>query len=348
MFIEQEAKRNKALDIAKGIGILLVVLGHCPQCPNALKQWIYSFHMPLFFIISGFLWNQESHERRGYLTRKFILVKIQRLIIPCFLWGLLYTVVHSILTGSFSVKWIAYLMYGSQKAFSRAGSLTSLWFLPCMFLTVCIFEGLQKILSHVQKTAWLPFLISMLFFLFGVYLPRISVGYPWCADVAMLAAALMIWGFLIKDPVQKMMENIWLTFGVCLVCFVTLTVTYRYNLDYISINNVDMAGRHLGNSVIYLFDALCGSLFVILLSSLISRLSGINSLLSRFGRHTIPILVIHKPVIQKMAELLEKSVVQLIGVICSIVLSVLISEIVYLLLREKIPALYGEGRMHSS
>ena len=43
------------IDVAKGIGILLVVLGHNLQDLPLMTSWIYSFHMPLFFAISGFL-----------------------------------------------------------------------------------------------------------------------------------------------------------------------------------------------------------------------------------------------------------------------------------------------------
>lgn len=42
------------VDIAKGLGIFLVVLGHTYR-KNPVQNWIYSFHMPLFFILSGWL-----------------------------------------------------------------------------------------------------------------------------------------------------------------------------------------------------------------------------------------------------------------------------------------------------
>lgn len=47
--------RDKSLDIAKGIGILLMVIGHCYHTENIVLKTIYSFHMPLFFIVSGML-----------------------------------------------------------------------------------------------------------------------------------------------------------------------------------------------------------------------------------------------------------------------------------------------------
>ena len=47
--------RDKNIDAAKGMAIVLVVMGHvCTGIPGLVK-WIYSFHMPLFFLISGYL-----------------------------------------------------------------------------------------------------------------------------------------------------------------------------------------------------------------------------------------------------------------------------------------------------
>ena len=51
-----EYKRLKWLDIAKGLGIILMVLGHT-SIPKFASDFIWSFHMPLFFIASGFTTN---------------------------------------------------------------------------------------------------------------------------------------------------------------------------------------------------------------------------------------------------------------------------------------------------
>ena len=49
-----EQKRIEWVDIAKGIGMILVVYGHT-SIPKFLSNWIWSFHMPMFFIIAGML-----------------------------------------------------------------------------------------------------------------------------------------------------------------------------------------------------------------------------------------------------------------------------------------------------
>ncbi len=54
-----ESKRLDFIDIAKGIGIILVVTGHLLPVAAGLHVLIYSFHMPLFFFLSGFFLRQD-------------------------------------------------------------------------------------------------------------------------------------------------------------------------------------------------------------------------------------------------------------------------------------------------
>lgn len=57
-------KRIDWIDVAKGIGIILMVMGHTSM-PDAINRWIYSFHMPLFFLLSGLLFIPCSHNVGG-------------------------------------------------------------------------------------------------------------------------------------------------------------------------------------------------------------------------------------------------------------------------------------------
>lgn len=72
--------RLTALDSLRGFGILLVVLGHTSWSAG-LVSWIFSFHMPLFFIISGMLF----HERQFLDSFK---KKAARLLIPYLFFGI--------------------------------------------------------------------------------------------------------------------------------------------------------------------------------------------------------------------------------------------------------------------
>jgi fucose 4-O-acetylase-like acetyltransferase len=94
--------RVGSIDIAKGIAILLMVFGHTEQGAMHRHWWdnqprlihgisfanafIYSYHMPTFFFISG-LFVAQSLQRRGFAG--FSLEKIRALLYPYVLWGLL-------------------------------------------------------------------------------------------------------------------------------------------------------------------------------------------------------------------------------------------------------------------
>lgn len=84
------------LDIMKGLAIWLVVIGHLIQyngedgwIHNKVYEWIYSFHMPLFFIISGYLCSITSHIVNYKDFFVFVLKKIRALIIPLVVWSLI-------------------------------------------------------------------------------------------------------------------------------------------------------------------------------------------------------------------------------------------------------------------
>ena len=55
----QDKSRNNFISIAKAIGIILMVVGHS-GCPAIINSFLYIFHMPLFFILSGFFYKSKN------------------------------------------------------------------------------------------------------------------------------------------------------------------------------------------------------------------------------------------------------------------------------------------------
>ena len=55
-------KRLDYLDMVKGIGIILVVVGHSTYVSDGTLTWLASFHMPLFFILSGILFAYKESD----------------------------------------------------------------------------------------------------------------------------------------------------------------------------------------------------------------------------------------------------------------------------------------------
>ena len=68
--------RDSALDIMKGMAILAVIVGHCIPYDCWAHKLIFTFHMPLFFIVAGFLYKPNISYRSKFIA------DFRRLIIP--------------------------------------------------------------------------------------------------------------------------------------------------------------------------------------------------------------------------------------------------------------------------
>ena len=71
-------QRDKAIDVLKAIGIIMMVYGHC-GLPGT--HFIYLFHMAIFFIVTGFLFDDRNFNSFDSWKR-YIIKKFKKLYIP--------------------------------------------------------------------------------------------------------------------------------------------------------------------------------------------------------------------------------------------------------------------------
>ena len=124
-------KRLDYLDMVKGIGIFFVVLGHIEYIGNPLRVWISSYHMPLFFIVSGLLMAVKNEPARDFTES--VRKKFRGIIIPYLWFSLAYFIidianVYIIRNIDIHTFWVdtisSVTFYG----------MSVLWFLPAIFL----------------------------------------------------------------------------------------------------------------------------------------------------------------------------------------------------------------------
>lgn len=136
-------KRLNYLDFIKGIGIILVIVGHIPSVEKSpLGLWIYSFHVPLFFIVSGYLIE--------HMNEKFnIYKKIKSLLYPYIVFSVL-----SILFGLFlqTIKGVQLIDIQTSiiKTLTFEGYST-LWFLPTLFFAELLFYFFKSLMNNKTK-----------------------------------------------------------------------------------------------------------------------------------------------------------------------------------------------------
>ncbi len=195
--------RNSEFDIMKGIGILLVVVGHLGGINKFLYNFVFSFHMPLFFILAGYFYKPKD-------TLDSMLKDFRRLIIPylftCSLIILyqLALFIHnqdhvSLLQSFIATFWGNGSINHSSLYFAKIPSIGAIWFLLALFWSKNIYNiipknnkylyGIVLILSITatiidRYVANLPFAIlpgvsALVFFAAGSYAKQNSISWKW-------------------------------------------------------------------------------------------------------------------------------------------------------------------------
>lgn len=254
---------------------------------------------------------------------------------------MLYLLANNCLGITISVNNILYILFASQASLRNAGSLTSLWFFPCFFLAVCFFETIQAITRKEKQQIYLM-LIGFVFAFIGLIIPRLAIGYPWSIDVAFLSLSFIILGHIGRALLEtKEKKSMILLHAI--VGFIIMVITCRINIHNVSINNVDLAGRYLGNAGLYFLSAVSGSYAVILISKYLLRNKTIRNGMIYLGRRTIPILVIHKPIVNRISDWIRRNNgSNVIATVLACSFSIAFSLLIYELLRRIFPLLFGE------
>lgn len=165
MNLDYSQNRQRYIDIAKGILIICVVIGHVLNfeysITTAIKTIIYTFHMPAFFIISGLLTNVNKWKNQS--LGDFIKRKIKRLIIPYILFEIIGGIIQIFLYGFAAVNPVG-ILYGIVTIHCSVGAD---WFLPTLFFAELLMLFCTKILGNCCSNR----------FYLGIYYTRYKLYY---------------------------------------------------------------------------------------------------------------------------------------------------------------------------
>ena len=147
-------QRIQSIDILKLFAMFLVIWGHCVQfmlTSNHLDEpafvYIYSFHMPLFLMVSGLFAHRAVTSARE--CGSWLLVKARQLLLPCIAWGLLMSFGNLLLP----------FINGTHPDKSLLSTLwTNFWFLKSLFICFCLWYASLALL----RKPWLAALVSLL------------------------------------------------------------------------------------------------------------------------------------------------------------------------------------------
>jgi fucose 4-O-acetylase-like acetyltransferase len=290
-------KRIETIDIARGIGILLVVLAHNDfgYISQYGYQVIYSFHMPVFFFLSGYFIKTDISFFEFFKKRFHSLLK------PfLFTLFLIYATSVSFEKMAFgtALRRIGKSLYGTGVYIDWV----QLWFLPNMFVA-SLYAFLFIVIVGKLNNRWLRLgiltatLALSLPFLKTFYPFSISLlgkeyelfGLPFSLDLVFLSGFFYVLGSELRQiTTEKTFDNYFLLMGTGIAVFGT---------NYFIESPIDLNTRTYNSFFINTIEAIVGILFALALSRQIElRTNKLASLMKYFGRISLIILIFHVPI----------------------------------------------------
>lgn len=222
-------KRDTSIDIAKGIAIVLMVVGHCDQLiPHWLFRTIFSFHLPLFFFFSGFffstkrtIWEECKHSAKA-------------LLVPYLITGVV-------------VIGLNYLLYSPEKALhSLSGLLMAsmgrrdlkmifpysagpIWFLCALFWCRVLFRIIYEI--NGKWSAFVALIIGVGFMVLGKSVINLPLAFGNGASALVFYAGGYIYRIIASRYFQIIQHYKWWLCGICSIIW-CIAINYSYlNID---------------------------------------------------------------------------------------------------------------------
>lgn len=289
-------KRIGYIDIAKGLGILVIVLAHNDLAGYhpTLHKFIYAFHIPLFFFLSGMFFRPER-TFGDTLKRRF-----NTLMKPYF-FTLFMIYLGEATFGNMSFENIAGRIAKSMYATGKYIDWVQLWFIPHLF-AVALFAWIAwRVLFGRIKMDWLRWLSMFAMLALGVFImpyfwpftaPVIGMelyGLPFSLDMVFASGFFFLLGYEVNQkPLEKFFASPVVligTFGLLLAAILFLPPTLDFNT------------RTYPSLWINTIEAMLGITMILSLSRNLEKWSEkLANVFSYFGRISLVILIFHVPI----------------------------------------------------
>lgn len=302
------------LDSLKGLLILLVIIGHSNAdliVPHSIAA-IYSFHMPLFFILSGFFLHDKEKNRihlkksaRAYLLPYFCTCLI----------GLLLIVVRYVVThdDQLFTKGAIYLQKIVCVQFERTNDIGPIWFL------VALFWGQNLLLFIIHRLSKLQAGVLVLTLATVVILLSDEFFVPFSLFQGITALPFLYVGWLLKSH-----QDIYNKIFADKICIMAIIITWFIYVWFDNVMRISFVMIPLG------FTSIIISLFVSLVLLKYSYLIDCR-FFQRIGRHTLLILCVHTLIlgmVHKIGDINHNFFYTSLEILSDVVIALTISYII--------------------
>ena len=285
-------KKVLNVDIVKGLAIILVMIGHSGMFlfikdKALLNSIIYSFHMPLFFIVAGFFMKEKVSLKKAII----------RLLVPFFIASVFWIFIASFLVQlptyfrSQELYPYSYDFILQSEKFLKAIFFatridivgTGLWFLIALFVGRLLWFIFQDLLK-IKVTVWYILIVLAINSLLYNYLTLAETHFYWMSPQSILAYLFMLFGnyYYKNNFVEKTTH-----FDVFVLAVITFFVI-KWN------GRIDMSSFNFNNYTAFIFIAISAFIIIYKCSFLIERKSSLfRTFLIWAGKRSLNIFLVH-------------------------------------------------------
>lgn len=297
MTIKKEKKnttqRLEWLDVLKCIAMLLVLLGHCADTAGkeSLKYYIYSFHMPIFFIISGIGYYLQT-SRKNYSFREMLENKSRTLLWPYFALNFLSLIPWTINFRVLSESSLTYkelllgIFYGHKNYVT--GPSNSSWFVLTLFLAIMCFKILQIVMKE-NESMIICSMIGITTFGYALSMYKDEFFPPWHFDTVPIAMFFIACGYFFMkyyDYVLAFIGGLGRQFAILVVSIPIGYYCARFNVK------ISMSVNTYGDFLLFIGAVIGFSMACLILAMWCPKIK----VLTFIGRNTMVYLMFHMPV----------------------------------------------------
>ncbi len=273
-----EKKRIDFIDVAKGIGIILVVLGHLNSAEQPVRNFIYSFHMPLFFLLSGIFFNDKTDFKTTFMK------SVKTLLIPYLIFvaidSLVYIIMHNF-------QWDSIIFAVKTRLISMTGVRLRITNLPLWFMFALFFTRILYYFIHKSKP------LEIITIAVGIALVAVAKYFwypPKCMYIVGLPCVVFYsLGYRLKkhifnlDTIEFSRRSVILSVAV----IISLIITSNIN------DCVNVYSYKYGNFILFYLNGILGSALTVILSVWLSRVKNISKVLMYLGKNSVVIMICH-------------------------------------------------------
>lgn len=285
-------RRDKSLDVAKGIAIILMMYGHLRYTylnMDTTYSWIYSFHMPFFMYITGVLTNVKAGNKWAQIKNKAV-----KILLPYVIWNTVGFCVNCIF--SLESQSIGSFLHGLLFGDDLRGNLPT-WYLLAAFWISVLSIFVLPYFDTVKKLIVADVVAIVLVF-FTAHFSQLQDYFRWKGTVMLLP--FFITGYLLKKIGFRLPW--WL-----IPLFLELGFRLGRHNAVLSWGYVTVGNGTVGRPYLYLASAFCTTIAMVELCRYLAKIQVVQTL-GIFGVHSMIILCTHWIFGKVLAQYMEYGV----------------------------------------